>query len=413
MYQQLATLSIEDKGLTGIAKKLLEITGKAIVIQDDRLNILAAAVPRDRGATLTELAEPLADSSALYTWRSISRLPSDSPAHVTLPMPPSDWIRCVTMIAIEGRLTGYISLLAPEGAVDALDQIAVRRGALVCAVEMAKQRAVDAATDRFRGELLDLILTAGPSEEHAVARRAAEAHCDLDKIHVAALFALTGVTSDSLTKLASEFRGALLNTGIDAFLCTYEDMLVVLCSADAPEPLREIEHLAITVRENTIQLAPSARVAVGIGRPSRGLEGLRSSYSQAREAIALAQTMFAGNRVLPFTDLGVYRLLYRMQASDELEDFYSRTLAPLIHYDSGHSTELTTTLEAYFAHQGNVSQTAESLYLHRNSLLYRLERITAITGMDLGDADDCFSLQLALKIRPLIESTGHSTYLTH
>ena len=328
-------------------------------------------------------------------------------------MPPSDWIRYVAMIVIEGRLTGYISVLAPEGAVDVLDQIAARRGALVCAVEMAKQRAVDAATDRFRGELLDLILTAGPSEEHAVARRAAEAHCDLDKIHVAALFALTGVTSDSLTKLASEFRAGLLNTGIDAFLCSYEDMLVVLCSAESPEPLREIEQMAAAARENTIQLVPSAHVAVGIGRPSRGLGGLRSSFNQAREALALTQTMFGGNRVLPFTDLGVYRLLFRMQASDELEDFYSQTLASLIQYDASHSTELTATLETYFAHQGNVSQAAESLYLHRNSLLYRLERITAITGMDLGDADDCFSLQLALKIRHFIESAGSSSCLTH
>jgi purine catabolism regulator len=60
------------------------------------------------------------------------------------------------------------------------------------------------------------------------------------------------------------------------------------------------------------------------------------------------------------------------------------------------------TLEAFFAHHGNVSQAAESLYLHRNSLLYRLERIGEISGLDLDDADDRFSLQLALKLRPLM-----------
>lgn len=413
LYQQLATLSIEDKGLTGIAEELLKITGKAIIIQDDRLTILAARLPPDQREILTEFAQPLADISLLHTWRSSSELSSESPAQAILPIPSSDWIRCVTMIVIEGRLTGYVSLLAPEGAVDTLDEIAAQRGALVCAVEMAKQRAVDAANDRFRGELLDLFLTAGPSEEHAAARRAAEVYYDLDKVHIAALFTIVAVTSAPSPPLINEFRALLLNTGIEAFLCTYDDMLVVLCSADTSESLRDVEQLAVTARENTIRLIPSARVAAGVGRPARGLGGLRSSFNQAREALALAHTMFAGDCILSFADLGVYRLLCRLQASDELEGFYSQTLAPLVQYDASHGGELTTTLEAYFVHQGNVSQTAESLYLHRNSLLYRLERITAITGMDLGDADDCFSLQLALKIRPLIENGGSSSCPTN
>jgi len=404
VYEQLATLSIEDKGLAGIAEELLRITGKAIVIQDDRMNILAVAWPQDATITFESLTKSLADDTALHARLAGSELANGAPTHTSLRMEPSGWERYVTMIVIEGKLAGHISLLAPEGFVDDLDQIAAQRGALVCAVEMAKQRAVEAASDRFHGELLDLILTAGPSEEQAVARRAAEANCDLDKTHVATLFVLTGDVESSLTDLASEFRATLLNRGIDAFLCTYGDILVALCSADTPDPLRQIEQLAETTRGNLIQFSPGARVAVGIGRPMPGLAGLRRSFSQAQEALSLAQTMFAGDRVLPFSDLGVYRLLCRLQASDELEEFYSQTLAPLLQYDAVHGTELTSTLEAYFAHQGNVSQTAESLYLHRNSLLYRLERISGITGMDLSDADDCFSLQLALKIRPLLES---------
>ena len=52
-----------------------------------------------------------------------------------------------------------------------------------------------------------------------------------------------------------------------------------------------------------------------------------------------------------------------------------------------------------------MSQAAESLYLHRNSLLYRLERIREISGLDLDDPDDRFSLQLALRCRPFMSSS--------
>jgi purine catabolism regulator len=91
-----------------------------------------------------------------------------------------------------------------------------------------------------------------------------------------------------------------------------------------------------------------------------------------------------------------------LQNCNELDEFYKQTLAKLVEYDANHNTQLVSTLEAFFAHHGNASQTAESLYLHRNSLLYRLERIREISGLNLDDADDRFSLQLALKLRPLL-----------
>jgi purine catabolism regulator len=408
VYQQLARLSIQNKGLAGIAEELHRITGKAIVIQDSQMAVLTAAWPQDETVTLESLTESLADDSVLRTWLSGSKLSDGTPAQTNLSLDPVGWRRCVTTIVIEGKLTGYVSLLAPAGFVDDLDRIAMQRGALVCAVEIAKRRAVDAANDRFRGELLDLILTAGASEEQAVARRASAVNYDLEQVHVAVLFALTGDTTRPLSSLASEFRATLLNTGIDTFLCTYSGMLVALCSADAPDSLRQLEHLVEEMHGNLVQSTPGIHLAAGIGRPASGLAGLRRSFSQARETFSLVQTMFAGDRVLSFGDLGVYRLLCNLQADDELKEFFSQTLAPLIQYDANHSAELVSTLEAYFSHQGNVSQTAESLYLHRNSLLYRLERISVITGLDLSDADDCFSLQLALKIRPLLNAPDSS-----
>ena len=91
--------------------------------------------------------------------------------------------------------------------------------------------------------------------------------------------------------------------------------------------------------------------------------------------------------------------VHRLQACEEADTFYDQTLAPLIAYDAEHDAELVVTLEVFFAHHGNVSQTAQALHLHRNSLLYRLERIREITGMDLDSADDRFALQLALKLK--------------
>ena len=78
--------------------------------------------------------------------------------------------------------------------------------------------------------------------------------------------------------------------------------------------------------------------------------------------------------------------------------YCDQIIGPLVQYDESHSNNLVQTINAYFDHHGNISQTAEMLYIHRNTLLYRLDRIQELTGQDLNNAHDRLALQLALKL---------------
>ena len=66
--------------------------------------------------------------------------------------------------------------------------------------------------------------------------------------------------------------------------------------------------------------------------------------------------------------------------------------------------EFIHTLEAYFEHNGNLSQTAEALFIHRNTLMYRMERIAAITRLKLDKPENRLSFQLALRIYRMLGS---------
>jgi purine catabolism regulator len=209
--------------------------------------------------------------------------------------------------------------------------------------------------------------------------------------------------------VAREFRARLLHpdargqpAGIQVLFCPHEEALAVLCGAKDAALLDRIEQHAQQTYASLGDGDPPLPLAAGIGRPGAGLAGLRRSFAQAREALALVESLFEGDRVLSFGELALYHLLGRLQGCEELAFFYDQTLAALDEYDRGHDTQLVETLETFFAQHGNVSQTAERLYLHRNSLLYRMERIAEITGLDLDDADDRFALQLALKLRPFL-----------
>ena len=91
-----------------------------------------------------------------------------------------------------------------------------------------------------------------------------------------------------------------------------------------------------------------------------------------------------------------------MRNSQEAARFFRKTLGKLIAYDNERNAELVTTLEGFFACHGNLTQTANKLHIHRNTLTYRLEQIASITQLDLDDPDARFSLQLALKLRPVL-----------
>ncbi|HKO25734.1 MAG TPA: helix-turn-helix domain-containing protein, partial [Chloroflexota bacterium] len=99
--------------------------------------------------------------------------------------------------------------------------------------------------------------------------------------------------------------------------------------------------------------------------------------------------------------LGVYRLLFRLRESPELETFCDELLGPLERYDKARGTDLLHTLERYLASNCNVARATEELHLHRNGLLYRLQRIGELTGADFSDARQRLSYHLALLARSL------------
>ena len=403
VYRQLAQHSIEDRGLGAIADALRQIVQKSVVIQDAQMTIQALALADNSPLSAPEIDAALADRAPLHRWLLNQSLDGKAPPGTTFDL-HGDAARYVTAVVIEGRLGGYLSILGTRNTLDDLDRLAAERGALVCAVEWAKQRALETAEQRLRGDFLDVMLTAGATEERLLARRASEMGFELEHQHVVVLFGMTGTDPQTASILAREYRAYLLNTGIQVFLCPYEGDLGALCSADPQHAssLKNLAKYAWETRERVFQMVPTGRVAVGIGMPGTGLAGLRRSFTQAQESLNLARELFDGDRVLSFGDLGLYHLLNRLQGCEELVRFYNQTLDPLARYDASHNAELVSTLEAFYIHHGNVSQTAESLHLHRNSLLYRLERIGQITELDLDDADDRFSLQLALKLQSLL-----------
>ncbi len=98
---------------------------------------------------------------------------------------------------------------------------------------------------------------------------------------------------------------------------------------------------------------------------------------------------------------GVYRLLCSHPDQDELIALRDEILAPLVMYDQKQNTNLLETLDAYLSHNEDINDTAQALYVHPNTIRYRLERAAKLTGLNLNTSEHRFQIYLALKIASL------------
>ena len=113
----------------------------------------------------------------------------------------------------------------------------------------------------------------------------------------------------------------------------------------------------------------------------------------------IARRLFPPGALTYFQNLGVHRLLLALDGHPELGAFYEETLSSIDQYDRTNRSELLPTLEAFFAADNSLAETAARLHLHRNTVAYRLRRIEQISGHQLGDPETRLALHLGLRVR--------------
>ncbi len=149
-------------------------------------------------------------------------------------------------------------------------------------------------------------------------------------------------------------------------------------------------------------------LSIGIGNTCQHINDYRRGFAEATEALQMGQTSQPKEHdakgtfvVTHFNDLGVYRYLYKIAHMDDLRDVYQDQIAHIDSYDQRKNTDLLDTLETYLECAGNLTKTSERLFVHRNTLIQRLERLQSLCDIDLQDRANWLTLQVAIKVYKL------------
>lgn len=174
------------------------------------------------------------------------------------------------------------------------------------------------------------------------------------------------------------------------------------------EPLHENEQvgtIAHNIRDRIESQMSGLSVRMGLGGFYEGIDKLKKSYAEAQLALKLSKDN-GGRTYVLYRNAGIYKFLNKLNDKKAMIDFYEETLGVLIRYDEEKNTEFTETLRVYLEEGENTSNVIQRLYIHRNTLQYRLRRIEEILQQSLKNSEEKINLQIAFKIQKFLSYKG-------
>ena len=311
------------------------------------------------------------------------------------------WRRLVIPVRTGEAVAGFLSLISREGedgdgGRSSEARLALSAASLAVSIEIVRARtAFEAQGSALAGLLHDWL--AGRLADDALEARAGQMGLALEApFAVVALDSGETLAVDEVRPIAHALGAAPASVPLSAAVGEGLSALIVPVPSDVTlDAASGTLHAALVRRAATGEQTKRPAYA-GIGRVAVKASDVPRAFDEARRSLAVARRLGGMHRVAYFGTLGAYRVLAATDPA-ELAGFRAETLGALLGPDERGSADLLRTLEAYLACGGSPQETAQRLHTHRNTVLYRLQRIGDMLGVDVRAPETQFTLWLALR----------------
>ncbi len=360
--------------LRSVQREIERLLTDAEAQYERRAAQLYAAITRNR----TALDTIPALLSTLDAWTGArTSFPADSDAATLVP------------VYVAGHRVGTLGSSSDQQ----WDRLALEQGTAALALILEREQVIE---ERLRGSVIDTLLAGIPLDAGGLSR-AVEQGIDLNVPY--ALIALRpSQASLHVDRVQAATRRIVDRLQLRAVIACV-DTVLLLALPQSGDLLGE--DTARTIHAHLVDAALLVDGGFALA-PEPG--DWASAWQAALNGLQLGRELLGAGRLAGTTELGIYRLLLTISDSEIAHAFYAQTVAALVDHDSRQDGDLTYTLQMFFNHLGNHSQAAAALHIHRNTLLYRLGRITAITGHYLDRAADRLALQVGLALHRIYQT---------
>lgn len=409
-HRQFSNLVLRGHSLSQIIEALSNLIDAPVVLLSPKLTVTASShhfkqeqqnpLLQDIGAWLASYPQPL--SSGEYS------IHCDIPYHHILIQPIETY-----------QLHGYVALLA-SGQQDNLTFLAMEQAANVIGFELMKELAVKERTRRYKNEFFSDLVEGRITSEQEMMNRGKQYGLKQSDSYLCVVARKDPVEAKSFPQtMKSDEKGVMERDLLYDALKTHchrhlqrtfiyfmnNDVFVVLIPLEEEQHSATIEQqLEQSLREISDNIEEEEHIAIsfGVGNLVTKLLDIPITYKQALDALSSGYH-HKKTRFVQFYHAKELADLLRLIPVGELVEFYHDTFRNFADLEDKERKEWMRTLQVYYECHCHIADTAKRLFVHRNTVIYRLDRIEQLLGIDLRNSVESLRFRVAFLIEHLLE----------
>jgi PucR family transcriptional regulator, purine catabolism regulatory protein len=398
IHKVLTQLVLEGEGLDSLAEKLADLLDRPITIEDSELRLLAHAridpVDPVRLQSIDQTRTPDAIVAYLEEMGVFEQMRLD-PGPKLVPAAPLlglDYDRIIAPIMVGKQCFGYLWIIATNRSLGELDYLAIERGAMVAALILTREDAVFQAEQRVKSEMFENLMDTH-SKGSMMDLVETMKRLGLQAGYQIGVVEQKHPNQSGIKRIIQITEQALRQEDIASTLIQKGSRLVILLGTISPSVSTNILQDIIEINQKK-----GEAILVGISAPIHQADRVRQSYQDAVDTIQIGKKLNWDNtKVWRFEQVGYLDVLLNLPNDHRDSLYYYCLVQKIAQFDQDRNSDYINTLEAYFDHFCNANQTAEDIFIHRNTLRQRLARIQENWKVDLEDPTCVLNLQIAIK----------------
>ncbi|MFD1772594.1 PucR family transcriptional regulator [Paenibacillus rhizophilus] len=413
-HRQFSSLILKGQGIPEIVRDLAELLDSPVILLDQRMNLISAS-SHFREQAYQDLLPQIRESA--------SQLPDEERTSVSFFTDTAP--EALNYIAAHPIMTyqpqGFLLTLQHSAELQPLPVMIMEQAANVISFELLKKQAVKERSRRYKNDLFTDIVNGFMTSEQELIHRGKRYGLSENLPSLCIVIkqdddlsrrgpALPLSEEQQLSKreeLYEVLKDAFRSRGHSFVLFSNKDQFVLILSVskDKTAPV-DTERM---LREQLIEICDDLydregiSLSFGVGNPVDRLTDLPVTYKEAVEAWETAHSS-KKRRFVQFYHVKKLTDLLRMLPVEELKKYYNETFKELNRLDEKERQDLMRTLVAYHDNNCQIAETAKQLFVHRNTVVYRLEKCEQLTGRKIRNTSDNLRFKVAYLMEQLIDA---------
>ncbi|UOQ48930.1 PucR family transcriptional regulator ligand-binding domain-containing protein [Gracilibacillus caseinilyticus] len=309
----------------------------------------------------------------------------------------------IAPVIMDGKLLGSITSIGIEKGFVEVDLAILDRATTTFSLEIMRKKVAYELEQQYKSDFFRELLFTQIQHEETLLEKGKTYGFDLERnyIFISLQYSQSGKGIHFIADILNQLELISSRLDHDIIVGAMENGVHLLYPSANKTKDRIYLDLETIYRELNKQMHD---LYIGVGRAASDISSIRDGYEQAKQAVILGRTLYDAKHIIYYEELGFYRLLAEIKNVTEINKFYEESIGNLIEYDKHHDLELVHSLTTYFQNNESISKTAEKLFIHINTMKYRLQRIKVLTNLDVKKSEDKLILQIGLKIHNFIRN---------